>query len=293
MPTRTSDVQVPGGRTLTVYESGRPDGKAVFYLGGTPSSGLLYEPHVRLAERQGVRLISFDRSGYGRSTPHPGRSVIDVTADIASVADALGIERFVLWGVSGGGPHALACAARLADRVAAVASLASVAPYPSEGLDWLEGMGESNIEEFGLALQGRESLRPWLEREARELLDGGVEALIVAMRTLLGAPDVAVLSGRLGEYFIETAEIGIADHVDGWADDDLAFVKPWGFDLAEIDVPVLLLHGRTDRFVPFAHGEWLAEHVPGAEARLTEEDGHLTLFENRVEAVHDWLLARF
>ena len=290
--TRRRDIRAPDGRTLAVYEGGDLDGAPIFFLNGTPSSGLLYERHVRLAEQTGVHLIAYDRPGYGGSTPLRERSVVDAASDVATIADALGVERFALWGVSGGGPHALACAARLRDRLSGVASLAAVAPYEAEGLDWLAGMGESNIHEFGLALEGREALTPYLEAEAQTIVDADPETLVEAWSSLLTPVDAAVCSGELGRYVIENVKVGVTGGVEGWLDDDLAFTQPCGFDLSEISVPVLLLHGREDRFVPFAHGEWLAARIPGVEARLTDEDGHLTLLEGRVGEVHDWLRAR-
>ena len=110
-------------------------------------------------------------------------------------------------------------------------------------------MGESNIEEFGLALEGREALTPWIEQQADEIRDGGVDELIATMRTLLGAPDLAALTGEFAEFLVENNQFALAAGVDGWVDDDLAFTKPWGFELDEIRIPVLILHGRTDRFV--------------------------------------------
>lgn len=292
MVARRSEIETPDGRTLSVYEGGDPGGAAIFTLNGTPSSGLLYERHVRLAEEHAVRLVGYDRPGYGGSSPQRDRNVVDAAADVATIADALAIERFAVWGVSGGGPHALACAARLEERIAAVATLAAVAPYGAEGLDWLAGMGEANIHEFTLALEGREALTPFLEAEARTIVNADPEALIAAWRSLLSPVDAAACRDELGVYLIENEKVAIGERVDGWVDDDLAFTRPWDFELDEISVPVLLLQGREDRFVPFAHGEWLAARIPGVEARLTDGDGHLTLLEERVGEVHEWLLAR-
>ena len=124
---------------------------------GTPSSGLLYDVHAALAADQGIRLIGYDRPGYGGSTRAPGRRVVDCVADVHAIADGLGLDRFATWGISGGGPHALACAALCDERLVATASLAAVAPYEADGLDWLEGMGESNHAEFGKVLDGEDA----------------------------------------------------------------------------------------------------------------------------------------
>ena len=285
-------VDARDGRALAVYEDGDPNGTAVIVHHGTPASGLLYRVWVALAREQGIRLIGYDRPGYGGSTRHAGRNVGDCAGDVEAIADALGLERFATWGVSGGGPHALACAALCGDRLAAAASLASVAPCEADGLDWVADMGESNIEEFGAMLEGEPALRRFLERDAEEMRTAQASDIVALFETLLGPADRAVLSDELANELLQGGAHGLTDGVDGWLDDDFAFFRPWGFDVATIDRPVLLLHGADDRFVPIAHGRWLAERVPGVESRLTgDEDGHLTLVVRRVQEVHEWLLA--
>ena len=148
------------GRSLTVYDAGDPDGRPILFHHGTPSSGVPFDQHVELAREQGVRLLSYDRAGYGDSTRNPDRAVTDVVRDVEAIADALVLERFATWGLSGGGPHALATAAGLPDRVVAVAAAASIAPPDRPELDLTEGMGEGNIVEFGLAQQGEECAAP-------------------------------------------------------------------------------------------------------------------------------------
>lgn len=166
-------VEGPGGRTLTVREAGDPAGVPVLIHHGTPSSSLLYEPHVRDAEEHGVRLVSYDRPGYGGSTRDPGRSVADCAADVAAICDALGIGRICTWGISGGGPHALATAALLPERVAAAAALASVAPFDAEGLDFTAGMGELNVESFNASRESEQAHRAQHEREVAMVQDAG------------------------------------------------------------------------------------------------------------------------
>src|SRR3954447_14935280 len=163
-------VTTPDGRTLTVREGGDPHGFPVLSMSGTPGSSMLYEPHVRDASERGIRLFSYDRPGYGASTRQEGRRVADCAADIAAVCDALGVERFCVWGISGGGPHALAAAALLPDRVVAGAALASLAPYDAEGLDFFEGMGEQNVEELAVIFEGEEAHRAMIEKLRDELL---------------------------------------------------------------------------------------------------------------------------
>jgi pimeloyl-ACP methyl ester carboxylesterase len=280
------------GRILCVHEEGDPQGLPVVVHHGTPGSGICYAPHVALAREQGIRLVAYDRPGYGGSTRHEARSVADAAADTEAIADALGLGRYASWGISGGGPHVLACAALCDERLVAAASLAAVAPYSAPGLDWLEGMGEENHVEFGKTLGGEAALRPYLEQAAPELCGASADALVGMMATLLGEEDRAVLTGAFADYMLESDRHALEPGVDGWLDDDLAFAKPWGFDLGNIDRPTLLLHGDDDRFVPVSHGRWLAERIHGAEARIGKGDGHLTLIERRMREVNDWLLAR-
>jgi len=259
---------------------------------GTPNSRHLYGPNVADATRRGLRLISYDRPGYGGSTPHPGRTVADCAADVRAICEALGIDRLVMWGISGGGPHVLACAALLPDLVAAAASLASPAPYGAEGLDWFAGMGQDNADDFRLLLTDKKAARAKTEKDREEFLAASASDLAQALKSLLTPTDAAVLTGELAEYLALINQEGLAPGSQGWWDDGCAEASPWGFDLADISVPVLLLHGREDKFVPFTHGQWFAAHIPGVEARLLDNDGHLTLLEHRVGEVHAWLSDR-
>ncbi len=281
------------GRTLAVLEAGDESGRAVVAIHGTPGSGLPWRGLVEDAEARGIRLLAYDRPGYGGSDPHPGRTVADAAGDVGAIADALGIDRFAVEGGSGGGPHTLACAALLPERVVAAASLAGVAPYPAEGLDWLDGMGQDNLDEFAATIAGRETLERYLRKQADALLGAEPDAIADTLRSLLSPPDAAVLTGEFAEYLAESTRRAISERLDGWIDDDFVFVNPWGFELDEIRVPVRLLHGAQDRFVPIAHGEWLAERIPGVDAHLAAEDGHLTIQLARIGEVHAWLLEHF
>jgi pimeloyl-ACP methyl ester carboxylesterase len=280
-------VDTPDGRSLEVHEAGEPSGLAVIVHHGTPGSGVLYDRWAT----PGIRLIAYDRAGYGGSTRSRGRAISAVVPDIEAIADALELERYATWGISGGGPHALACAALCGDRLIATASLAGVAPWGAEGLDWHAGMGEDNVQEFDLVLAGEEALRPSVERDRDQTLGLTAAQLDELFRTLLGPADTAALTGALAAWLHEDMQHGLAPSADGWIDDDLAFAAPWGFDVADISRPTLIVHGADDRFVPVSHGEWLAAHVPGAEAWIDDANGHLTLLENRVGEVHEWLLS--
>ncbi len=275
------------GRSLELHEAGDPDGFPVIFHHGTPGAGTLYARW----QTPGVRLVGYDRAGYGHSTRKPGRSVADVVADVHAVADALGFERFATWGLSGGGPHSLACAALCDERLVAAASLAGVGPYDAPDLDWLAGMGEGNQHEFALVLQGEKSLRPALEEERSGMMAVSAEQLREAMAPHLSPTDSSALTGELAAYFHGNMQHALETSADGWIDDDLAFAKPWGFDIAAIDRPVLVVQGGDDLMVPPAHGRWLAANVPGNVSRIDDAHGHMTLVEHLIPEVHEWLLS--
>lgn len=282
-------VRSADGRALAVTESGDLDGYPVLVHMGTPNSRRLYGRNVTDAAARGLRLISYDRPGYGGSDAEPGRSVADCAADVRAICAALGIGRLAMWGISGGGPHVLACAALLPDLTAAVASLASPAPYGADGLDWFGGMGQLNIDDTVLMLADENAARAKMDQDREAFLAASPDELAAEMKSLLSPVDEAVLTGELGNYLVYSVQEGLAPGSQGWWDDSMAGARPWGFDLARISVPVLLLHGRHDQFVPFAHGQWLAAHVPGTEAWLPDDEGHLSLMENRIGDVHAWL----
>lgn len=293
LPAREHTIAGPGGRALRVFEDADPGGVPVLLHHGTPGSRLLPRLWVADAHERGIRLIGYDRPGYGGSDRHAGRSVADAAADVEAIADALGLERFLTRGSSGGGPHALACAALLGDRVVAAATLASAAPHGVEGLNWMAGMGDDNVREFTAAVAGRETLAPLLEEFAAQILAAGPDDIVEALRSVLSPPDQAVVTGELAEEVVAELHAGIGERRDGWLDDDLAFTRPWGFELESISVPVLLWQGRQDLMVPPAHGEWLAGRVGGVEPHISAEDGHLTLAVTRLGEVHAWLLDRY
>jgi pimeloyl-ACP methyl ester carboxylesterase len=282
-------IETLDGRTLIVEDDGDPRGRPVLVHLGTPNSRHLYGPNVTDAAARGLRLISWDRPGYGGSTPQPGRAVADVAADARAICEALGTGPVAMWGISGGGPHVLACAALLPDLVVAAASLASPAPYPADGLDWFAGMGQENVDDFRLMLTDEAAARAKVAEEREEMITATADDLASQLPTLLTPTDAAVLTGAVAEYLVYSARDGLAPGSEGFWDDSWAICQPWGFDVADISVPVLVMHGREDRFVPFGHGEWLAAHIPGVEARLLDHDGHLTLLAHRIGEVHSWL----
>ena len=285
------EISLPDGRRLHVHEAGDPDGPVVIYHHGTPSCGFLLDLWCADAEARGIRLLGPDRSGYGDSDPQPGRGLAEAVADTVALADWAGAGRFRTWGVSGGGPHALACAALVPDRVIAAASVSGVAPYGVDGLDWTAGMGEENLEEFAKSLEGGAVLRTYLDEVAAQIVDppegGGDDVL----ESLMCPADTAFTATPAGGQVTGTMPQGLVRGAQGWYDDDRVFVTPWPFDLAQITVPVLVTHGEDDRFVSISHARWLAGHLPGADVVLRPGEGHLSMYA-RVPDVHAWLLDR-
>jgi pimeloyl-ACP methyl ester carboxylesterase len=275
---RLIPVTVEGGRLVAAAEWGDPKGFPVFNLHGTPGCRLGRHPDEDAVRELGIRLITYDRPGYGASTRHRGRRVVDCVSDVAAIADALGIETFAVTGGSGGGPHALAVAARLPDRVLRARCVVGVAPFDSDGLDFYAGMDPQNVKEFGLAEQGEAVLHPELERMAAADLERiAVDpSKVLSDDWELADADRAVLRDpRVQAVMGESMREAFRNGVWGWVDDDLAFLQPWGFDVAEIRVPVEVRYGAQDVLVPAAHGAWLARHVPGAQVVVEHEAGHL------------------
>lgn len=277
------------GRSLEVLVSGREDGVPLVVHHGTPGGAARFGAFERAVHGRGLRLVTYSRPGYGASSRLRGRRVADAAADLAAVLDHLGAERCVTLGWSGGGPHVLARAALLPERVAAACCVAGVGPYGREDLDFLAGMGEDNVHEFGAAVQGEEVLAQELGPAAGQLRDSSPADLISAMSSLLPPVDAAALAGEPGEDLAAHFAYGLRDGADGWIDDDLAFTRDWGFDLGEIAVPVFLWQGGADLMVPFAHGGWLAEHVPGAVVHLEPDDGHVSVVFNHLDELFDEL----
>jgi pimeloyl-ACP methyl ester carboxylesterase len=292
MSVETTMVRAPGGRELCVETGGRPDGKPVLIHHGSPGSRLLVDDWVSDATEDGVRLIGYDRPGYGRSTPDPARTVADCAADVRAIAAALGYDRIAMWGISGGGPHALACAAMLPDLVCAVASLASIAPYGSPDLDYFTDMGQDNVDDIQLFLRDRAAAHEKLASDREGLLQATAETVTAGIESLISPADAAALRSGLDEYLLRSMQLGLEPGDEGWWEDCRVHVEDWGFSFDDIAVPVQLWHGRNDKFVPFQHGEWLAEQIPGVEAHLSDDDGHLTLLF-KLRAIHAWLLAHF
>jgi pimeloyl-ACP methyl ester carboxylesterase len=285
-------ITLADGRTLAYAQWGDPNGSPVFNLHGTPGCRLNRHPDNAKLAATGARIVTYDRPGYGASDRHRGRIVNDCVADVAALADALGWDRFAVTGGSGGGPHCLAVAAGLGERVTRAACVVGVAPYDELGEQWLDGMDPENVKEFGWALEGEDRLKVELTAESQALLARIAEDPATMLGDFdLPEADLAILARPdIARVMKEAMTECVRNGVWGWADDDIAFTRSWGFDPASIAVPTAIWWGAQDVLVPATHGEWLARTVPGAITRIDQSSGHLADPDKDVERLYGWLV---
>jgi pimeloyl-ACP methyl ester carboxylesterase len=282
-------VRVADGRELEVVLLGPEDGVPIFAHHGTPGAAGMYLPQVEVGSERGLRHVTYSRPGYGGSTRMQGRSVADCAVDVAAIADALGYERFYSIGGSGGGPHSIACAALLPDRVISAVAIATPAPLDAEGLDWIAGMGAENIAEVAAARAGDRELQGYLEADAEKMRQVTAADIVEVLGDIVSEADRSVITGAYADWLAEQCVVSVAGGVSGWFDDDRAMFRDWGFDLDEIGAPLAIWHGVEDRFVPVAHGRWLAERTR-AHAELRPGAGHLSLAQGAYGEILDDLL---
>jgi len=258
---------------------------------GTPSDATIWNDWHDDALQNNLRLVAISRPGYGLSDRLAGRTAASVVEDVEDVLDDLGIKEFITIGWSGGGPHALACGALLPNRCKGVSSLAGVGPYGEDDLDFLEGMGPENVEEFGMALKGEVILRVWMEENAEPYRTIAGEELAAALGGLVPEVDIRALNEKgLAEIWASSMRRCFTNGLDGWIDDMMVFCNNWGFNPSEITVPVTIWQGELDLMVPFSHGKWLLKRIPGAIAKLEKGHGHLSLLADKRQAIIDDLI---
>jgi pimeloyl-ACP methyl ester carboxylesterase len=281
---------LPDGRRLDLYVADG-EGMPLIFHHGSPASGIDFPPLVAALAERGMRFVGYSRAGYGSSSRRPGRSVADAAEDVRAILDHLGADEAYAYGWSGGGPHALACGALLADRIRGVATVGGVAPWPAEGIDWFEGMGPENVEEFHATLADPENSIRSAERDWPKWRAVTGAEIAETFGGLVDEVDRGALTGDFAEYTAASTREGLRESYWGWVDDDHAFIKPWGFDLGSLRMPVHIWQGGHDKMVPLSHGRWLANHVPGARPHLFPEEGHLSIAVTQVSQIVDALLA--
>jgi pimeloyl-ACP methyl ester carboxylesterase len=281
-------VLIDGRRVQYSLYNEASDRRAVFEY-GTPGTRWISHQLIAAAASAGFQLLVIDRPGYGQTARRAGRRVVDVVDDVLGVVDTLGWDSFAVWGGSGGAPHALAIAARLATRVTACASVVGLAPYDAAGLDWYAGMSAGNVEEFRAAARGDQAYRPVVERLAADAM-ASIEAggLQVVGDYDLPESDRRALAARHAEDgYLQRMRLTYEHGIDGWIDDCIAFTRPWGFELSAIDVPTSVWFGPEDALVSTAHQEYLLSTVAGAQRRLLH-GGHV-LDDQDLTELYDWL----
>ena len=275
--------KVRDGREVEILDNGINSERAIIFHHGTPGHASAWTSWLEEAALSGIRAISYSRAGYGTSDRNPGRSVISINNDIAQILDSKNISKFVSIGWSGGGPHALANT--FEPRNAGAISLAGVGAFGAADLDFLEGMGPENHDEFGAALKGEAVIDQWMNDNAGPMKSVTGNDIREAFGGLISEADKKSMEGSFADVIASAIRSGLAVSFDGWVDDDVAFTKPWGFDLASINKPVKIWQGDQDYMVPHAHSHWLKKHIPTAELTFIPGQGHVTLLVDYTDKV--------
>lgn len=275
--------KVSSGREVEVLDNGVDSTHAIVFHHGTPASASLWSHWFTYAADLGIRAISYSRAGYGTSDRDYGRSIVSVNKDISEVLASKGVERFVAIGWSGGGPHALANT--LLDTNVGAITLAGVGAFGESDLDFLEGMAQENHDEFGASLQGEEVIQKWFVDNATAFKSAGGAEIREAFGGLISEADKKSMEGSFADVIASAIRSGLAVSFDGWVDDDVAFTKPWGFNLSSINKPVKIWQGDQDFMVPHAHSYWLKKHIPTAELTFIPGQGHVTLLVDYTDQV--------
>jgi pimeloyl-ACP methyl ester carboxylesterase len=283
-------VRAPDGRTIEVLAMSSQARWTLVYHSASPHAPVPFPQLEAAATARGIRLVQYARPGYGDSARKIGRRVADAAADVRAILDSLDIERFLVLGWSGGGSHALACAALLPDRVAAASTIASMAPYGSAGLDFFANMDPANVRELKTAITDPNRVQFLLETYRPGL--AAITASDIVNSPTASVEDQALMKGPFAVFLADALRRAVSGGIWGWYDDDLATIRGWGFDVGSIRVPVTIWHGEKDHDVPVAHGRWLASHIPGVRSQLLPDHSHVSLVAVALDQILDDLLDR-
>jgi pimeloyl-ACP methyl ester carboxylesterase len=276
-------VSLPDGRTLGFAEYGDPCGRPVLFFPGTPSGRLFHHPDESIALSLGARVLALDRPGYGLSDFQPGRTLLDWPSDVTALADALGIGRFAVAGISGGAPYVAACAFTIPDRLTAAAMVSGLGPIDWQGAT--EGMPRER--RVGVRL-GRRA--PWLVRPLLWLTlnpHRNPQRFFERMRDQSSPVDRAILARpEIGAMLLANWAEANRSGVRPYAWETVIFSRPWGFRLEDIAMEVRLWHGEEDASMPISVGLFLARTIPRCRSTFLPGEGHFLLFGHWGEILH-------
>ena len=264
-------------RSLEYLTNGPVLSSAVILHAGTSQDITGWQTWLDYFASQGIFALSFGRSGYAASSPMPGRTTIDVAKDIAELASALGISKFVNIGLSGGGQHAIATG--LDPRSVGVVTVGSLAPFAEMGEDFYKGMQQADLDEYADALKDISLLvarfQKWQNGDVAETIVGAE----LSERDKLAAEK---LSWKIA---LDSCEFTFMQGWDWVADDYSSYLKPWGFNPRDVKVPVVIWQAELDRNVPIQHGKWLAENLPNTRLEIRNGESHMGIFVNYEEEI--------
>lgn len=287
---RTTIVRTPDGRDLLVESTGDPTGRTLLFHNGTPTSRKIFQDMAEEANTRGAHLLCYDRPGYGGSTPHPKRTVANSVGDVSAIAHHFEIERMAVWGMSGGGPHAIATAVLLPELICAAATFASLAPMMTSNFDYFEGMPEKKRKQRNLYFSNPVAFRQHLLESREEIMNATEEFLDTKLQAM---PVEARVSKSFYRFSYETMRLAVKNGIEGYWEDYQAFFSEWEVDFARNTTPIQLWHGQRDLDVPYQHSQWLSRAIPHSELHLTHMDGHFSILENHRVEVMEWLLSHF
>ncbi|HEY3611294.1 MAG TPA: alpha/beta hydrolase [Pseudonocardiaceae bacterium] len=274
-----STIELPDGRVLGYEEWGDPDGLPLFSLHGTPGCRLTRTPDATLWARLQLRVVTVDRAGYGLSSPLVGRRVGHAAGDIAALADVLGIGRFAVSGVSGGGPHSLACAAELGDRVLGCVAASSAAHVEPDEVAGLIAINRESHRVF--AEEGRDGITRLITKLRDEVLAQPTNPLTSLIADAPSADQEWDARSDVRAIRREAIAEALRPGPDGWIDDSMSLFGPdWGFDPSRITCPTTFWHSTDDANSPITAVERLRKQIPGARLRTWQGEGHSAAARN-------------
>lgn len=271
-------IRLRDGRTLAYTGHGDPDGKPVIFIHGSPGSRLMRHPDESIAVSLGARIVTPDRPGYGLSDYQPGRTLLDFPDDMAQLADALGIDRFAIFGVSAGGPYVAAAAYQLPDRLTHAAIVSGVAPFDRSAAE--DSVGSVYRTAYRLAAWPVWLLRLLLAMQNRAALADPEKSFQQTLKSLSPADRELLADPAIKAQVMACRPEATRRGVRGWVADARLLVASWGFDLAKIEPTIHLWYWADDPAVPPQMGAYLDQKIPHTVPHFLPGGGHFSLFSH-------------